>query len=102
MSERRNREFWEEHIKRWKTSRLSQTVYCQENDLKSRNFSKWKIKLCSENQCIKDDFIKVELSDLSKESEIEIIIKDIFRIKVNSVYDETLFKRVVKNLEELL
>ena len=37
--------FWKPHIKKWKSSGLSQDAYCKKNNLTLRRFSYWKCKI---------------------------------------------------------
>lgn len=38
---RRGREFWEKHIKIWKSSGLTKAEYCRQNSLGVHSFSNW-------------------------------------------------------------
>lgn len=40
----RSREFWLDHVKRWKLSGLSKAAYCIENELKAASFYNWSSK----------------------------------------------------------
>lgn len=42
---RQGRDFWNEHISRWKKSSLSQRAYCMQQNLQETTFSHWKRKL---------------------------------------------------------
>jgi uncharacterized protein with WD repeat len=36
--------FWDEHLREWRSSGLSQAQYCRENNLSSKTFAYWKRK----------------------------------------------------------
>lgn len=40
---------WRHHIDQWSDSGLSQSVYCEQHDLRVGSFSKWKSKLDKKN-----------------------------------------------------
>ena len=93
--------FWQEHINNWEKSGKSQSEYCRLNNLNINNFSKRKIKINSNTTPDKNDFIRYEVSEVSKKSEIEVVIKDIYKIKLVSGFDDNLFKKILKSIGEL-
>jgi hypothetical protein len=41
------RRFWEEHLKKWKVSGVSQVEYCRVNDVNIKSFRYWKRRVVS-------------------------------------------------------
>jgi uncharacterized protein (UPF0335 family) len=94
--------YWEEHIKKWKQSNLTQTEYCKKNKLVPDHFSRWKNKILKANQF--HQFIEIpRISNETKLTQpIEIIISDIFRINVTTGFDCELLKNIIQILKEIL
>lgn len=42
---RRDRQFWLDHVQRWKHSRLSKAAYCEKHQLKAGSFYNWSRKM---------------------------------------------------------
>jgi len=49
--------YWENQIKQWSESGLSQSEYCRVNNLKSNRFTYWKIKLTKQH--LPTEFVQV-------------------------------------------
>lgn len=45
---RRNRQFWIDHVQRWRRSGLSKAAYCEQHHLKPGSFYNWSTKVDSE------------------------------------------------------
>ena len=45
--DRQRQQFWQEHLKKWSESELTQTEYCRINNLKATRFTYWKTKFNS-------------------------------------------------------
>jgi hypothetical protein len=45
---RRNRQFWIDHVKRWRNSGLSKAAYCEQHTLKPGSFYNWSTQIDSE------------------------------------------------------
>ena len=88
--------FWEEHIKRWNKRGVSQAKYCKENNLNKNLFSKWKNKIIPKDIVKANEFVELKVSEMSKESEIEVIVKDIFKLRLKSGFDKELVKEVIE------
>lgn len=44
MAKRLGSKFWQEHLKSWKRSGLTQVVYCASQDLSIKTFSRWRCR----------------------------------------------------------
>jgi hypothetical protein len=45
MSTINKAQFWQDHITAWQGSRLSQTAYCKQHEIKFHNFAYWRNRL---------------------------------------------------------
>lgn len=91
--------FWKEQIKAWEESDLSQAEYCRGKSLDNRLFSKWKNRLlkANENNLVEIPF---EVKDgFLKSDDIELIIKDRYKIKVHSNFNSETLKKLIQAIE---
>ena len=91
--------FWSNHMKSLKKSKLTQAEYCRQNDLKPYMLSKWKITLL--NKSDNNSFIEIPLNNLTKKSsnaELELIINDSIKIRLDENYNEELLLRILKTI----
>lgn len=91
--------FWQEQIKSWEESGLSQAEYCRRNNIDDRLFSKWKNRLLktNENNLVE---IPVEVKDaFLKSDDIELIIKGQYKIKVRSNFNPETLKKLIQTIE---
>lgn len=82
---RHGREFWDKHIKIWKSSGLTKAEYCRQNSLGAHSFSNWYNRLKKANNSI--SFVEVPLKDSYIQSK-EIFTFDIkmtasYQLKLN-------------------
>lgn len=92
-------DFWNNQIKSWKESGLSQSEYCRQNNIDEQLFSKWKIRLSKNNE---NKFVRVPVklkNSFSNLSEIELLIKENYTIKVHSGFNPETLKRLIKVIE---
>jgi hypothetical protein len=104
MSDKR-KIFWAGHIEEWNNSGLSQAEYCRQKNLNPNIFSKWKIKSVGKEDCVDlesaNNFIEVQIPEKNQESEIELVIKDIFKIKLKRDFDRAALKDVLQIIGEI-
>jgi len=50
-SDKKRQLFWTDHVERWQSSGLPQTIYCQQHDLIVHRFGYWKRKIVS-TECL--------------------------------------------------
>ena len=96
----KRKKFWEDQVKAWEESGLSQAEYCREKNINKGLFSKWKIKLlkAAENKLVE---IPIELKNgYFKSDDIELVIKDQYKIKVHSDFNPAALKRLIKAIED--
>ena len=63
------KEFWEDHIKKWELSKLTQKSYCEEANIKLTTFVFWKSHLKKPKT---KKFLPVELKSLPMDTSIKI------------------------------
>ena len=95
-------EFWSEQMKLWKESNLSQAVYCKNNNLDQQLFSKWKIRILNLNDDQKTKLVRIPAklkNDFSVNGQIELIIKDKYKINIHSGFDQNTLKSLMETIE---
>ena len=83
--DRQREQFWQEHLKKWSESGLTQSEYCRINNFKTSRFTYWKIKFNRTNLPV--EFIQISnramttgFLKLNVGSEFQIEIPDGFSI----------------------
>lgn len=103
MANKKNREiFWSNHVELWKTSKLTQVEYCRQNKVDEQLFSKWKIRLSGSKD--KNKFVEVPKKQLNQfliTDEIELVIKDQYKIKVHSSFNPETLKKILSAFEDM-
>ena len=94
------REAWRRHWKAWKESGISQAEYGRRHNLKIHAFRYWVTKY---NQPVKQSstaLVKLPVQALPKrESWLELIIQEKYRLLIHSGYDPRLLQEVLNSLE---
>ena len=92
--------FWKDQIKSWKEIGLSQAEYCRKYNINKQLFSKWKIKLLKtkENRLVQIP-IKVK-NNFLKSDDLELVIKDQYKIKIHSGFNPETLKRLIKLIKD--
>jgi len=100
------RRFWKKHIETWTASRLSQSAYCREHQLKLCSFRYWKQKHCRPaNSAI--SLVPVQIAAgfqrpvEPKPSVLRLAINDKYKIEIECGFDPVTLKRLVLTLEQL-
>jgi len=75
---------------------MSKEIFWEENNLNKDLFSKWKNKIIPKDIVKANEFVELKVSEMSKESEIEVIVKDIFKLRLKSGFDKELVKEVIE------
>ena len=96
MAERKSIDFWKEQIEKWNSSGLNQSEYCRQNNLNKVSFYKWRIKLFSDQDLSKSDFINFQINKTTQYSEIEFVYKEDFNFKLKADFDRELLKDVLE------
>lgn len=79
-------QFWQAHINAWKTSGLSQTQYCKQQDIRFHNFAYWRTRL---NQSKETSTQLLKISGLSTSSRVVLSLPLGIRmdVPVNDLHD---------------
>lgn len=93
-------EGWRRHWEAWKESGLSQAQYSRQHQVKIHAFRYWVTKF---NQPVKQSFtalVKLPVQALPKrESLLELVIQEKYRLLIRSGYDPRLLLEVLNSLE---
>jgi hypothetical protein len=93
--------FWTKTIQVWEESNLTQAEYCRKNSLDEQLFSKWKIRLYKSNKKDLAKFVEIKPDPediISVRDDIELIIKDVYKIKIKPDFDRENLKRILSIL----
>jgi transketolase len=101
--ERRN--YWQEQFESWEKSGIPQSEYCRQNNIDIHLFSKWKNKLLKIDEKKENKFVRIPqkkmINELSRASEIELAIRDQYKIKVANNFDPETLKKLVSTLKDM-
>ena len=98
------RSYWHDQFESWEKSGIPQSEYCRQNNIDIHLFSKWKNKLSKNNELKGNKFVQIpqkKTNELSKPSEIELAIKDQYKIKVANNFDPETLKKLVSTLKDM-
>jgi len=98
------RSYWHDQFESWEKSGIPQSEYCRQNNIDIHLFSKWKNKLSKNNELKGNKFVQIPqktTNELSKPSEIELAIKDQYKIKVANNFDPETLKKLVSTLKDM-
>lgn len=105
LTRKEKRQFWYDHVERWKESNLNCTEYCLKHELKRSTFVRWKGKAISTSTSSK------ELSEISlvpipirvpihpKQDPLTVVVKDRYRIEVKGDFEPRILGKLVQTLE---
>ena len=100
LTKEEKREFWQQHLKDWEQSGLSQSKYCRLNNIKPSTFT-------SRNRNFKKELTRNNLSRVSSEIVqslnstdycIELILNQSLTIKISHDFNPHLLRRVLETL----
>jgi hypothetical protein len=91
--------FREQHIQNWRSSGLSQTEYCRQNNISSKTFLYWKRKHKAANEPV--CLVEVPVSPLrpSCSSPIRLIVGTHYRIEIERDFDKELLDQLLRFME---
>ncbi len=99
--EDRRRQF-EEHMRRWRSSGLTQAEYCRRHELKWSTFHYWRKRL--QNTATAVTLVQVPVSNnLSRQpgQELALILGDRYRVEIGDNFNPTTLARLVDTLGRL-
>ncbi len=100
LSREEKKDYWQEQLKKWKESGISQSKFCRLNDLKFTTFCYWNKRLRKRD--VNKKLIKLPSKIVQSISEpdnnFELIINDSIRIRISRSFEEDSLKRLLKTL----
>ena len=97
--------FWEEHLKRWETSGVSQNDYCRQNNLRLNRFIYWKKKR-SPKEPTMVSLVELPLprqagTFLSFSAPLSVVVGNPYRIEIDKGFDPAVLEGVIRVLSGL-
>ena len=100
----RRRQF-EGHVRRWRSSGLSQAEYCRRNDLKWSTFHYWRKRLATSSAAV--TLVQVPMgfnsnrSDCQPCQELTLVLGDRYKVEVGDNFNPSTLARLVNTLGQL-
>lgn len=100
-----NKEIWLKRVEEYRSSGLSQKIWCEENDVKPTSLRYWIMKLNKSQSVTKlndspIEFARVLITEDQSFPAIVLEIKDI-KLSVTNNYDEILLLKVINTLRKI-
>ena len=102
----KRQQFWQEHLKAWSLTELSQNEYCRQNNLKTNRFTYWKRKFHKENLPV--EFIQIpakpeQLTHLfcNKKIFLRLTVDSRLTIEIPDDFTPNTLKQVLLTLKEV-
>ncbi len=94
---------WQRHMEDWKTSGLTQAVYCQQHDISLASFGYWRTRLkrttrSEDNPGIETRFLPVQLRSPEPESALTLRASHGLSIDLSIGFDPQLLGEVLRVL----
>lgn len=96
------RKFWENHLRDWQASGLSQAGYCRKHSLSDKSFGYWKKRLASSRVAVS----LVEVPRLQPASglppcrPLRLLLGNRYGVEIERGFDEQTLDRLLRVLEE--
>ncbi len=93
-------QFWENHLKKWSHTGLSQNAYCRNNDLRPNQFTYWKNKFKKQNLPI--EFVQVKSHQFEKNirrhtpNTLRLNVQSDFQIEIPDGFSQTTLEQVLQ------
>ncbi|MCP4552971.1 MAG: IS66 family insertion sequence element accessory protein TnpB [Bacteroidetes bacterium] len=97
-------QFWENHIKEWSQTKLTQNAYCRNNNLRPNQFTYWKNKFKRQNLPV--EFVQVtsnhfeEVINHHSLNTLRLNIKSEFQIEIPDGFSQATLKQVLQVVEQ--
>lgn len=95
----KKKQFWENHIKDCKESKLFQAEYCRKHGLKKDAFYYWNKKLSKEPSGISLVSVPIKVNIQPPLKPLVVNINNRFGIEIRGDFEAATLKKVVKTLE---
>ena len=101
----KKRALWKQHIESWRSSGMTQTAYCNENQLKDHQFSYWKKRFVETQSGITFVPVKIQRTRRSKarasSAPMRLIVDGDVAIEIEPDFDSQFLRRVISTLRSL-
>ncbi len=88
-----DRSYWEEQIKLWQDSQLTQNQCCREKKIPVTTFADWKRKIQGKGEEV--PFVEIRGYSPSRDGYIEIEIKPLLTLKIRESIEPELLKNIL-------
>lgn len=93
------KEFWQDHVKAWGESNLSQSEYCRKNNLGRDAFFYWKRKLSKGTSDVRLVPIALKVNVQPNQKPLVVVIDRRYRIEVSGDFEPGTLRKLVRTLE---
>jgi hypothetical protein len=95
--------FWQDHVRAWKDSGLSQRTYCRQHHLREERFSHWKSRLAhtDASSCFVPVPIKATLAVAIQRRQLSVYAPNGFRVEVSADFDAAMLKKLLAVVQEV-
>jgi len=95
------RKLWEEHLRRWKSSGLSQAGYCSKYGLSLPSFGYWRRNLMSSKAAVSLIELPISMSSpvFPFPRPIQLRVNEKFRIEIERGFDSETLRRLIEVLD---
>ncbi|WP_304511825.1 IS66 family insertion sequence element accessory protein TnpA [Desulfobacula sp.] len=90
--DRQRQQFWQEHLKKWSESELTQREYCRINNLKASRFTYWKTKFNRTNLPV--EFIQLPDHPMTT-GVLKLNVGADFQIEIPDGFSRSTFEQVL-------
>ena len=98
MLEKERENYWRLKFNEWKGSKLSQSKFCEKNEIKKSSFGYWVKRFEKEEINNIDNFVEVPVC-LSNFKEIEIVINDRIKINIPDNFNVETLKKIFLSMD---
>jgi transposase len=99
---RQRRKFWEDHLRQWQDSGLSQTGYCRAHGLSDKSFIYWKKRIAASGLTV--SLVEVpgfqSMPVQPPVQPLRLIVGDRYGIEIERDFDAGTLNRLLRVLEE--
>ncbi len=102
VKSQQRREFWENHLRDWQASGMSQAGYCREHGISHKSFLYWRKRLALARVAV--SLVEVPrvqtTSVLSVGRPLRLIVGNRYGIEIEQGFDENTLDRLIRVLEK--
>ena len=103
MVKKARSEYWQEHIRQWEKSKLSQRAYAKKVGIDEGLFSKWKIRLSGKIKT--ETFVEIPKEIIKNQilnnDHYEIILREDLKISVGNKFNPLAVQNLVRTLQQI-